>query len=145
MTIWVFHLLDVRNAEHEANCAQILSTPLTTEVTTSLCQRGLIPPSLGDCSSPDFQAHVQDIDAIFQANIQVGMTTYQEVVDMFGEYTRYCKEKHEGWSEFSCGYRISGRGQRALVYYDNATEIVQSVRVVGCLRSRLKSQEGGER
>lgn len=132
VVIWIFHLLDLRNMERQANCAQILSTPLTTEVTTSLCQRGLIPASLGSCLLPDFQIHVEDVGTIFRENIQTGKTSYQEVTDMFGEFTRYCEEKNDSRSEFRCDYDISGRGQHALVYFDNTTEIVRSVRITGC-------------
>lgn len=129
--VWFLSLLTARSEESQENCSIYLSTPVSTEITADLCQRDLVPTSLGNCTSPNFQIQIKDVEEIIRANVQVGSTKYQDVDNMFNEYTTYCEERNST-SEYRCIYDISRRGPRVSIYYDPTTDAAVSIRVPSC-------------
>ncbi|MCA0458497.1 MAG: hypothetical protein LCI00_31330 [Chloroflexi bacterium] len=130
---WFINLLTVRSNEIEANCTTYLSTPIKPDVVTRLCENGLIPKALANCTSDDIQLTNQDVGAVVKGNIQIGMSSFEDVLVTFNGYITYCSdEAARRNNNFSCEIDISGIGPRATVFFDSATELVTSVTVSGC-------------
>jgi hypothetical protein len=129
--IWFANLLIQRTIEQEKNCAEYLSMPFAEEITETLCQRGLIPASLGTCLSPEFSIQLGDTETIFRENVPVGTTRREDVTRMFGDYVTYCQEVPNNGS-VSCDYKLSRRGPRVRIYFASSADIVEAVRVPAC-------------
>lgn len=132
--VWFANFLLVRSNQIEANCATYLSTPIKTDVVTRLCENGLIPQALANCTSDDIQLTNQDVGAVVKGNIQIGISSFEDVSVTFNGYITYCSDEaaRKKNSEFSCGIDISGIGPRVSVFFDSATELVTSVKVPSC-------------
>jgi hypothetical protein len=132
--MWFFNLLNVRSAEREGNCAAYLSTPISTEITANLCEHGLIPINISDCGLASVELYNGDVESILKANIDVSVSTYAEVTEIFGQYATYCSDENAKLNnaQFSCKYDVSGVGPRIDVFYDSHTEKVVSIKTPSC-------------
>lgn len=128
-TIYLFSVFSERQAQREVNCATLVAEPLSETVINDLCDRGLIPASLGECGRDTF--HIQDIMPIVRSQVFENVSTYSDVTSIFGNYEDYCWPKLPDRSDFPCQYSI-GRWPNIFIDYNSETEIVTSVTTPSC-------------
>lgn len=128
-TIYLFSLLSERQVQREVNCATIAAEPIAEAVINDLCERGLVPVSLGECGRDTFQ--IQDIMPIVRSQVFENVSTYSAVTHIFGNYERHCGPKLADRSDFICNYYI-GRSPNILIFYNSETEIVTRVTTPSC-------------
>ncbi len=125
-TIYLFSFLSERQDRWEVNCATLAAEPIAETVINDLCERNLIPTSLGECGRDTFQ--IQDMMPIVTSNVFENVSTYSEVTSIFGNYERECKPNQ---MDFMCTYRIS-RWPNIYISYNSETELVTRVKTVSC-------------
>jgi hypothetical protein len=127
-------LLDARQQEREMNCATYSSSPVSQEIVEDLCSRGLIPASVANCAAPNTQIYIGDIGTIFETNVQLNISTFHEVTNMFGDYVEICTDEtiQQTIPRFSCSYDISGRGPKVRIDFNSETEVAERILVPGC-------------
>lgn len=133
---WILLLLDARNRQRDANCEMSFSTPLPSEVTNDLCKRDLVPASVAICESSNVEISRAAQFELMSSNIDIGVTTYQDVTTMFGDYVLYCEDvetarNNPTVSTFRCDYSLYN-WPIVFVEFDKQTEIAQRVFTSSC-------------
>ena len=128
-TTYLFSFLSERQSQREVNCATIAAEPIAETVINDLCERGLVPASLGECGLDTFQ--IQDVMPIVTNNVFENVSTYSEVTSTFGRYEEHCGPKLPDRMDFRCNYFI-GRWPNILIFYNSETEIVTRVTTPSC-------------
>jgi hypothetical protein len=133
-SIWFMTLVDQRSRERKANCERLMSQPLAYEVTEDLCERGLMPSHISECSPGEPAVKTSDMPDIVRANVEIGVSTFDDVNSMFGQYAVYCDDvnavrQNPSLTTFSCDY-VSYPLIR--IQFDKNTQIVTGIRVLPC-------------
>lgn len=130
--VFIFHLFSVlseRETQREVNCATLDAEPIAEVVVNDLCEKGLIPASLGECGRDTFQ--IQDIMPIVRSQVFENVSTYSDVTTIFGNYERVCGSKLPNQMDFRCTYRIS-RGPNIYIFYNSETEVITRITTPSC-------------
>ena len=127
--IYLFSFLSERQVQREVNCATLAAEPIAETIVNDLCQRGLIPTSLGECGRDTFE--IQDIMPIVRNQVLQNVSTYSDVTSIFGNYEDYCDPKLPDRRDFRCNYFI-GRWPNILIFYNSETEVVTRVTTPSC-------------
>jgi hypothetical protein len=129
-TIWFFNMMSARHERREQNCATAVAKPILDTVVNDLCERKLIPTSLGECGNDSFQT--QDVMTIVTSHVYANTSTYSEVTSIFGTYETYCELRLQDRATFRCTYNI-GYWPNIFIFYSTKTEIVTNITSTSCI------------
>ena len=127
---WFISLLWEQGLERQVNCATFDARPISGNIVDQLCSSNLVPTSLGTC--PNVLLQRNDIGTIVSENILVGESIYADVYADFGRYEVYCAVPSVDRPNYRCTYDVTGRGPNINVFYNNSTNMVESVRITSC-------------